>query len=475
VSDYLDFVYRKSQTGGDHGFEPLWLPDCLFPFQRSLTEWALRRGCAAIFADCGLGKTLCQLVWAENVVRKSNGRVLILTPLAVGPQTVREGEKFGIEAAMARDGVLPKERIAIINYEQLHKYSPDDFVGLVADESSRIKHFRGSTQQQVTRFVAKLPYRLLCTATAAPNDYVEFGTSSEALGVMGQVEMLSRFFRQEAKVHSLNERGRRQKAAMRGERIQRLAVIAGTGSAWRLKGHAEVPFWRWVCSWARACRRPSDLGFDDDGFILPDIIERHHEVAAKFLPDGALFARPAFGLEEEREERRRTLRERCERAAELVDHDRPAVIWCHLNAEGDLLEKMIDGSRQVAGADSDEEKVETFQAFTDSNLRVLIVKPKIGAWGLNWQHCSDVVTFASHSFEGYYQSVRRCWRFGQKNRVTVDIVSAEGEAYVRDNMARKAKAAGAMFDALVRYMSESQALTKTSSEDSVYGEVPSWL
>lgn len=354
--------------------------------------------------------------------------------------------------------------------------------GVLVHNSSILKHFSGATQKAVTRFMLKIPYRLLCTATAAPNDHVELGTSSEALGELGYSDMLSRFFRQtDNKPHRRQEikDWQKQQAAGRagvgGNHFARLSFrVSQSIHQWRLKGHAAIPFWRWVCSWARACRKPSDLGFEDGQFVLPPLTEREHIITPNRPADGMLFTVPAFGLREEREERRRTLDERCEFVARLVDHGRPAVVWCHLNAEGDRLEKAIPGCRQVKGADSDEAKEEAYSAFESGQVRVLVIKPKIGAWGLNWQHCADVVTFASHSWEQFYQSVRRCWRFGQARPVTVDIVSTEGERHVRENMQRKAEAMDHMFSELVAQMRHALQISRgvTDSEDV---EMPPWV
>lgn len=415
-----------------------------------------------------------QLVWAENVRRKTNKNVLILTPLAVGSQTVQEGQKFDIECSQSRDGAVYP--ITVTNYEQLlaGRFSPDDFGAVVCDESSILKHFSGATQKTVTRFMSKIPYRLLCTATAAPNDYTELGTSSEALGNLGYSEMLTRFFvLDDKKRHRMND-VKMARAANTGSHYARLAYrISQQIGQWRMKGHAEEPFWRWVCSWARACRMPSDLGFDDDGFILPPLEDRHHLVIPKNAPDGMLFTLPVFGLKEEREERKRTLQERCELAASLVDHNRPAVIWCHLNAEGDLLERLIPDSVQVKGSLSDDQKIKAYDAFKFRQARVMICKPKIGAWGLNWQFCNHVVTFVSHSYEQYYQSVRRCWRFGQEKPVMVDIIASKGEGYVKDNMIRKSDAAKVMFDRLVGHMNDALYLTKNNHTTET--RRPSWL
>lgn len=476
--NYDEFLHGKTQFGANAGFEPTFMPTFLFDFQKSLVEWAVRKGRAAIFADCGLGKTPMQLVWAQNVHKHTGKRVLILTPLAVGQQTVREAHKFQMDAEQSRDGKLDAP-IVVTNYEKLHLFSPTDFGGVVCDESSILKSYSGETRKQVTRFMSKLSFRLLCTATAAPNDYIELGTSSEALGELNHSEMLKRFFKY------LDDKGQKSESKQQAEAekmqeagasyFQKLAYrVAQTIGQWRLKHHAVQQFWRWVASWSRACRKPSDLGFDDANFALPALNERDHMVKATKLRPGMLFDLPAFGLGEEREERKRTLKERCELAAKLVDHKRPAVVWCHANAEGDLLEEIIPDAQQIAGATPDERKIELYEAFASGELRALIIKPKIGAWGLNWQHCSDVVTFASHSYEQYYQSIRRCWRFGQKRPVTVDMISTEGEIRVLANMRKKAAKADAMFAILVKEMNNATRVERVNNY-TTKEKVPSWL
>lgn len=461
---YQAFLEKKTQLGGSFGFDPIWMPDALFEFQCSLVEWALVKGRAAIFADCGLGKTPMQLTWAQNVVQKTNRPVIVITPLAVGAQTVREGEKFSIEAKRSLNGVV-RPGINVVNYERLHYFNPSDFAGAVCDESSILKSFDGARRQEITEFMRKMEYRLLCTATAAPNDYVELGTSSEALGELGHTDMLMRFFKNDQ--NTIKPMVFRHK----GKDFARL----DEGAKWRFKGHAEIPFWRWVCSWARAVRRPSDLGFNDDGFILPPLIERDHLVVAEKLANGMLFPLPAVGLTEQREERNRTIEERCNKISELVSGTgKPALVWCHLNVEGDRLAAMIPGAVQVSGGDSDEQKEEKFLAFSAGNIRVLVTKPKIGAWGLNFQHCNHVTFFPSHSFEQYYQGVRRCWRFGQRNPVYVDIVTTEGEISVLQNLQRKAKAADKMFSALVEQMHGAMKIERTNMYVNKE-EIPAWL
>ena len=455
MEEYARFIEEKSQMGGDFGFTPASEPEYLFDFQVALVEWATRKGRAAIFADCGLGKTAMQLAWADHVCNHTGGKVLILTPLAVSHQTEREGEKFGVDAKVSREGVV-HPRITITNYQRLHYFRPEDFAGVVCDESSILKSFDGATKAEVTAFMRKVRYRLLCTATAAPNDFTELGTSSEALGYLGHMDMLNRFFKNDGNNCAT---GRHHREVVK----------------WRLKGHAETPFWRWVCSWARAIRSPADIGFDASGFALPPLTEDTHTVEARTLAEGTLFAFAAVGLHEQREERRRTIEERCERLAALVnDTGQPALVWCHLNDEGDLLEKLIPDCLQVSGADSDDTKEDRLLAFARGDARVLVTKPKIGAWGLNFQHCAHVALFPSHSYEQYYQGVRRCWRFGQKRPVTVDIVASEGEIEVMKNLHRKARQADEMFTRLVAEMNAAlhiaRGVTFTTKE-----EVPAWL
>jgi len=441
LHSYTDFLERKLHTGADHGFEPVFMPPQLFDFQQALVQWAVRKGRAAIFADCGLGKTAMQLTWAENVARHTDRPVLILTPLAVAAQTIREGEKFGIECHRSSDGSVPG-RIVITNYERLAAFNPADFAGVVCDESSILKGFDGTRRQEITIFMRKMPYRLLATATAAPNDYIELGTSSEALGYMGHMDMLAKFFK--------NDNNNCTSRRMYGE-----------APKWRFKGHAELPFWRWVASWARACRKPSDLGFDDGRFILPELRERDHLIDVSTPPEGMLFAIPATNLREQRIERKRTVQDRCEQVSAMVNStDQPALVWCHLNEEGDLMEKLIPDAVQVSGSDSDQQKEDRFLQFIDGKARVLITKPKIGAWGLNFQHCNHITYFPSHSFEQYYQSVRRCWRFGQKRPVTVDVVLTEGERRIMENLTRKARAAESMFSNLVNEMGQATGINR---------------
>ena len=454
MTDYAEFLTGKSQLGGRKGFAPIYMPDFLYGFQRDLVEWATTRGRAAIFADCGLGKTPMQLVWAQNVVEHTSGRVLIITPLAVGGQTIREGDKFGIACQQSRDGTLGAGHITVTNYEQLHRFAPSDFTGCVCDESSILKNHTGATRKTVTEFMRQIPYRLLCTATAAPNDHIELGTSSEALGELGNADMLSRFFKRDTGFYRQENRG---------------------GQGWHLRSYAEQDFWRWVCSWARALRKPSDMGYPDEAFALPPMNSTEHIVKASRPRDGMLFDLPAVSLNEQREERRRTIHERCGLAADLVNGtSEPAVCWCYLNDEGDELTRRIPDAVQVPGSDTDDHKEDLLSSFTSGDIRVLVTKPTIAGFGLNWQHCAHQTFFPSHSFEQWYQATRRSWRFGQTRPVQIDIIASEGERGVLDNLQRKAKAAEDMFRHLVDLMHNELDIT-VKHDNSSTERTRTWL
>jgi hypothetical protein len=455
MNDYYKFVIAKSHLNNDYGFDATFIPDMLFDFQKSLVEWSLKKGRAAIFADCGLGKTFMQLVWAENVSRKTNGRVLILTPLTVSFQTVLEGEKIGVECVNRRDGLHDTDRIVVTNYERLHHFNSADFVGIVCDESSILKNFDGKTKIAVTEFARKIPYRLLCTATAAPNDYIELGTSSECLGEMGFSDMLSKFFKKVEKTQSRKDEHR--------------------FGVYRFRGYAELDFWRWVCSWSRALRKPSDLGFDDVAFALPNLSVRKHVVDSRTTSPDMLFSMTAVDLREQREELRRTIPERCEMVAELVNNEPSSTVsWCYLNDEGRMLRRLIPGSVEVSGSDSDERKESIFSDFAKGNIQRIVTKPKIGGFGLNWQHCHHHTFFPSHSYEQYYQCVRRSWRYGQTHPVTVDLIATEGQSLVLRNLRHKSEQADAMFDKLVKYMQDELNIGRRK-KDTLQEVIPPWL
>jgi hypothetical protein len=452
LQEYRDFVENKTHLSGKFGFSPVYQNPNAYDFQNDLISWSLEKGRAATFADCGLGKTLMQLVWAENVHRHTNKPVLILAPLSVSSQTVEEAEKFGISAFRSPDGKWPTgQGIITTNYERLHHFDLDAFGGIVCDESSILKNFDGAIRGAITRAMRKVKYRAMYTATPSPNDYTELGTSAEALGDMAYMDMLQTFFKSnDDTLHP-----------------------AHIGQQWRFKGHAEPHFWRWVASWARAIRRPSDMGYPDDGWSLPQLREIHHEIESKPL-DGQLFAMPVRGLSQEREERKATIKERCELAAELIQAHDCGVMWCHFNAEADLLAEIVPGAVNLSGSDKDEVKEEKFAAFKSGEIKYLVTKPKIAALGVNWQHCAACTYFDDYSYEQYYQAVRRFWRFGQKRPVTVHQIGTTSLSNVAKSRKRKAEAADKMFGEMMRHMIDAQSHRKIFGEGRNM-EVPTWL
>jgi len=407
----------------------------------------LQKGKAAIFADCGLGKTPMQLSWADKVADHSGGNILILTPLAVARQTVGEGNKFGIDVTLSRDG--NPSRITVANYQMLHKFDHHDYAGIVLDESSILKNYSGSYRQAITEFMQHIPYRLLCTTTPAPNDHMELGTSSEALGVMRRVEMLSTFFTHDS----------------------------GSTQSWVLKGHADKPFWKWMATWCRAIRKPSDIGCDDSRFVLPELHIEQHTLPSDPL-DGMLFATEAVTLNDQRAERRRTLDARCQQVADIANSTgEPFLCWCSLNDESKLLTKLIPDAVEVCGSDSDDHKESAMHGFSDGDIRVLVSKPSIAGFGMNWQHCNAMSFFPSHSHEQFYQAMRRCWRYGQEREVTCHIVTTEAEASVLANMQRKERMANEMFTEIIAGMNGYQTEISTAGTycPQQKMEIPLWL
>lgn len=398
----------------------------LFPFQRDIVHWALRKGRAAIFCDCGMGKTIMQLEFARHI----QGQTLILAPLAVAQQTVREAEKFGIEAVYSRKPV--DDQITVTNYEMLEHFDPARYAAIVLDESSILKSFDGTFRNEIITAFRATPFRLACTATPAPNDYMELGNHSEFLGALTRTEMLSTFF-----VHD-----------------------GGDTSKWRVKRHARSEFWRWVCTWAVMMRKPSDLGYNDDGFILPPIHVHDIAVEAINLDAGRLFAMPAATLQERRQARAGSVEERAEQVSRLVESKpgQPWLIWCNLNVEStEALERII-GAVEIRGSDSREEKERRMLAFSSGEIRVLVTKPSICGWGMNWQHCPNVVFLGlSDSYEQFYQAVRRCWRFGQTKPVHCYIVTSTNEGAVTENIKRKERDAAQMAEEMVQNMHEINA------------------
>jgi len=392
------------------------------------------------------------------VVRRTNKPVLILTPLAVTRQMIGEAAKLDVEAVKSTDGKIPSgARIVVANYERLHYFDANEFSGCVADESSILKNCDGKTKALVTDFMRKMSYRLLATATPSPNDLIELGTSSEALGYMGFNDMLTTFFKkdEDRKTNSRKDEFR--------------------AGVWRFRGHAETNFFKWMNAWSRAIRKPSDLGFSDNKFKLPKLVTREITISNAEPMEGYLMALPASGWKEERRERRQTIELRCDAAAERHNaHSRPSVAWCHLNNEGDELTKRIKGAVQVSGSDSMEAKEEAFEAFASGQITKLVTKPDIAGFGLNWQHCDHQTFFPSHSFEQYYQAVRRSWRFGQMKDVHIDLVTSEGESGVLNNLLRKASNADLLFDKLVSHMGRERDVI-LSREHKQHTLIPSWL
>ncbi len=424
MKPYNQFLQEKRIAIEDSGIEvnPRILNKHLFPFQRDITRWALRKGRVAIFCDCGLGKTIMQLEFADKIP----GKCLILAPLAVAQQTVREGEKFGICAVYARKPI--DEKITITNYEMLEHFTPADYNGIVLDESSILKSFDGQFRNQIIDAFRLTPFRLACTATPAPNDYMELGNHSEFAGALTRTEMLSTFF-----VHD-----------------------GGDTSKWRVKRHARSEFWRWVCTWAVMMRKPSDLGYLDDGFVLPEL--RIHDLTVEQTKpdDGRLFAMPAATLQERRQARSGSVYDRGAEVARIVatKPQEPWIIWCNLNVESYTAAKLTQGV-EILGSDSREEKERRMLAFSSGEIRVLVTKPSICGFGMNWQHCPNVIFFGlSDSYEQFYQAVRRSWRFGQKNPVDCYIVTSSNEGAVTANIKRKEADALAMAEEMVQNMRE---------------------
>lgn len=422
----------------------------MFPFQQDITGWALRRGRACVFADCGMGKTLMQLEWANNVP----GRVLIATPLAVAAQTVREAEKFGISGAKYLRDDDKSTRIVVTNYEMIEHFSPERFDGVVLDESSILKSYTGKFRNYMIDQWGRVPFRLCATATPAPNDFMELGNHAEFIGAMTRADMLSMFF-----VHD-----------------------GGETQKWRLKGHAENEFWKWLCSWAVMIRKPSDLGYPDGDFVLPKLhvnqVSVHHDPGS----EGMLFTMDARTMAERRDARKGSLKERVAEVARMVNAEQePWLVWCDRNDESELLTKSIPGAKEVKG--SSKNKEELLNGFSNGDFRVLVTKPSIAGWGMNWQHCRKMAfTGLSDSYEQFYQAVRRCWRFGQCNEVTVHVVTATTEGEVVKNIMRKEKDSKRMADMMTAHMRDITAgeISGTTRNDKTYTpkeriNIPQWM
>ena len=441
--DYSDFLKKKEFIVRPSGFEveDKDINPMLFDFQKDLIKWALRLGKAAIWAGCGLGKTPMQLEWAKHVYEKTSKNVLILAPLAVSKQTVREGKKFKVDVNLCEYDKDVREGISITNYQKLHKFDIDRFDAVVLDESSVLKDYTSKYRNYIIKLFNNTQYKLACSATPAPNDYMEIGNHAEFLNVMSRLEMLAMFF-----IHD-----------------------SSRTSDWRLKKHGEDAFWKWLASWAVYLEKPSDLGYDDNGFVLPELKYHYHKVDYSDSSLG-LFGAVNLDLNKYREVRRNSVDSRVAKAKELLDQN-PCIVWCDLNIEGDTFEKSVKNAVQVSGSDSDEIKEKRMLDFTDKKIPILVSKPSIAGHGMNWQHCNNVIFLGlGFSFEMFYQAVRRCWRFGQKKPVNVHIITTDKEQSVLEVMHNKQKKANELLKGMLNHMSiiTKKALKNLKREDAKY-------
>jgi len=456
MKTYEEFINNKKHEIGEGGFEATFIPDMAFDFQEEIIRRALRKGRCGVFADTGLGKTLIQLAIAQNIVEKTNGRVLILTPLAVAFQFIIEAEKIGVgDIEYSKDGTFTS-KIVICNYERLHYFNSEDFKGVILDESSILKNFNGKIKNEITAFVKKISYRFLSTATPAPNDFIELGTSSEALGYMGHMDMLGKFFKNnQGSVDSSNR---------------------NIGEKFYLKPYAERDFFAWVNQWSIMCKMPSDLGFSDDRYHLPELNTRKHIVDnnSMFEVDGQIqmFTTIAKTMTEVRYEQKMTENDRCEKAVELASGHN-SVYWCNTNKESAILKGLDSDAVEIIGSQTIEKKEEILKAFSDGQIKRLITKAKITGMGLNWQHCNHSVFFPTWSYEQYYQAIRRFWRFGQTRPVTIDMVISEGQTRVMQAIEEKTVKAQELYSNLI--LNTKRSFTDFNREFNQKIEKPSFL
>lgn len=429
IDSYKEFLKRKAIVDPATGIEgDISLPDVMFPFQADICRWALRRGRAAIFAGTGLGKSLMELAWGDAVAKHTGKPVLHLAPLAVAAQMVREADKFGIPASHVSSQSEVVAGINVTNYQKIDHFDLSQFGGVILDESSILKSTDGHYRTRLIAECKNIPFRLAATATPAPNDFMELGNHAEFLGVMSYTDMLATFF-----IHD-----------------------GGDTQKWRLKGHAENEFWKWMASWSVMIRKPSDLGYDDEGYKLPPLEYVHHTVKKEHdFSDGTLFGSVASTLSERIAARRDSVEDRVALAASLTPAEGPFVWWCNLNSESEALAKAIPGAVETKGSDSDEVKEKKLLDFAEGRIRVLITKPKVAGFGMNWQHCNQSgFVGLNDSFEQIYQAVRRFWRFGQNKPVTIHMIAAEAEGAVVANLRRKEMDAERMAAAMVMHMAD---------------------
>lgn len=437
--DYVEFIESKRHTSNDYGFKAIWYPKTIFDFQKYIVDKAVKRGRMGIFADTGLGKTRISLSIAKNIIEKTNKRVLILTPLAVAFQFLKEAKEIEIDdIEYSKDGKFTK-KIVLCNYERLHYFNSNDFECCILDESSILKNFNGEIKNQITNFIKKIPYRFLTTATPSPNDFIELGTSSEALGYMGYMDMLSKFFKNNQNSIDSNNRN--------------------IGEKFYLKPHAEKSFFEWVNSWSLMIKKPSDIGFSDERYKLPKLNVNKTKVVCKDMAyydnnQMLLIPKEAKTMTEVRYEQKQTEKLRCEKAIELAK-DKTSVIWCNTNNESSILKSIDREAVEIIGSQTIEKKEEILKAFAEGEIKRLITKASITGMGLNWQHCNHCVFFPTWSYEQYYQAIRRFWRFGQKNDVTVDIVISEGQTRVIQALTEKTEKAEKLYENLVNSVNSS--------------------
>lgn len=430
MDKYNAFLEGKKHSQIDFGIDAKFIPDAMFDFQKYVAEKSIKKGRCADFLDTGTGKTIIELVTAVNYIMHTNKPVLIITPLAVAFQFIKEAEKFGIDnISYSKDGIY-KTKIVICNYERLHYFNANDFDCVILDESSILKNFDGATKQAVTSFMRKIKYRYLFTATPSPNDYIELGTSSEALGYLGYTDMLTKFFKNN------------------GNSID----IRHAGCEWYLKAHAEKDFWRWVSSWSISMRKPSDLGFSDKRHILPELVEKE-TIIRNINPlaingQSSLFTLPAQNFFEIKQEVRATINERCEMAVSKANKHDTSVYWVNLNDEAALISKLDKDAKEIKGKMDIEEKEEILLAFANGEIKKLITKSSITSFGLNWQHCNHTTYFPTYSYEQYYQAIRRFWRFGQKRKIFVDLILSDGQTRIMESLMVKKDKAITMFENL---------------------------
>lgn len=439
--EYSEFLLKKRHSSIDYGITPVYMIDSLFDFQKHVAEYAIKKGRCAIFLDTGLGKTLIELVIAKNYLIATNKPVLIITPLAVAFQFIKEAEKFGIDdLEYSKTGNYTK-KIVVCNYERLEHFNSSDFDCVILDESSILKNFDGAIKGHITAFLRKVKYRFLATATPSPNDFIELGTSSEALGYLGYTDMLTKFFKNN----------------------QNSIDIRHTGSDWYLKPHAEHDFWQWVSTWSISAKKPSDLGFSDAKHILPELSENihivHNDVPLVINGQISLFNRPAVNFFEIKQEVRATIKKRCEMAVKLANENDVSVYWCNLNDESKLLSDIDSNAVEILGSMSIDKKEEILLNFANGNIKKLISKSSITAFGLNWQHCNHTVYFPTFSYEQYYQSIRRFWRFGQQREVAVDLVISDGQQRILESLIVKKNKAIKMFESLISHTNSDFTIT----------------